>query len=92
MEAFVPGFLRIGLDRLAPEEVGVREDARAVPQAEGVMVAEHEQPLDLASVRRAVPREHLEPGVRDGLELARKPEVGHVARDHHGVDALVAEV
>ena len=92
MKAFVPGLLRIGLDRLAPEHVRVREDTRAVAQAEGVVVAEHEQALNLASVRRAVVRKHPEPGVRHRLELAREAEVGHVARDHHGVDALVAEI
>ena len=92
VEAFRPGLLRVGLHRLAREDGGVLEHAPAVLQAEGVVVAEHEQALDLASVRRAVVREHLEPGVGDGLELARQPKVGHVARDHHGVDALVAKV
>ena len=56
------------------------------------MVAEHEESLDLAAVRRTVVRKHLEPGLCHGLELAGQPEIGHVARDHHGVDALVAEI
>ena len=55
------------------------------------MVAEHEDALDVATVRRLVVREDIEPSVRQRLQLAGEAAVRHVARDRHGVDAVVAE-
>ena len=45
----------------------------------------------MATVRRLVVGEHLEPGVCNELELVHEPLVGYVANDHHGVRLLVSE-
>ena len=79
----VLGALRL----VRPELLGVA----AVAEALVVVVAVDEEALHVATVRRLVVREHLEPGVRHVLELVDEPLVGDVAHDHHGVHALRAE-
>ena len=63
----------------------------AVVEALEVVVAVHEEPLNVAAVGCLVVREHLEPGVRHELQLVDESLVGDVAHYHHGVDALGAE-
>ena len=92
MEADVPGAHRIGLYRLAPHQVRVAEHTFPVLEPERIMVPEHEDALDLPPVRSAVVRENPVPGIRNGLEFAEKSGVGHVTRDHNGVNAAVAVV
>ena len=55
------------------------------------MVAEHEHALDRPSVRCLVAGKDLEPRVGQRLQLAGKTAVRQVARDHHGIRAVVAE-
>ena len=91
MEADIPGLLRVGFDRLLPATGLVREDARAIHHAAGVVVAEDEEAFDLAPVRRLVVRKYAEPDVGGGLEFAREAAVRDVARHDHGVGTVVAE-
>ena len=62
----------------------------AVLETLDVVIAVHEQLLDMPSVGSAVCWKDLVPGLCDVLELGHKPVVGEIAYDHHGIHALVA--
>ena len=56
-----------------------------------IMVAVDEQLLDRLSAQPLAVRERLLPRIGHMLQLRDEPLVGHVARDHHAIDALVAK-
>ena len=58
---------------------------------EGLVIPVDEKLLDLAAVRRAVIREHALPGRARRDKPFVHPPVRHVAGQHHGIDALLAE-
>ena len=66
-------------------------DGIPVKIAVEVVVAVDEDLLHGTSVRVAIVREDVLPRLNDGLEIVRKPVVGHVAGDDDRIDVLSAE-
>ena len=57
-----------------------------------VVVARHEDLLDVLAVGTLVAGEHAPPRFAHAAQLRVEPAVGHVAGDQHGVHLLVAEI
>ena len=59
---------------------------------EAVVVAVHEDRLHARAVQALVVGEHLAPHLAHTVQLGHLPRIGHVAGDHDGVHAALAEI